>query len=176
MAIQIQLRRDTRANWLSVNPILSEGEIGLELPTGLWKIGDGIRTYSALPYGQPLANIRIDIGDGTNDILNGTTGYSAPLPWSGEIIGWDIVENSPTPNDASISVEIWKDSSANYPPTSADKISASAPITLTNEKIASSMTLTGWTTAVVAGDCIGFQVASTSNTKRVQISLKVLRA
>ncbi len=50
MADRVQLRRDTAANWTAYNPILLEGEIGLELDTDQYKLGDGIHTWSALPY------------------------------------------------------------------------------------------------------------------------------
>ena len=33
MAIRIQLRRDTAANWVSANPALLAGEIGIETDT-----------------------------------------------------------------------------------------------------------------------------------------------
>lgn len=51
MPQKIQLRRDTAANWASNNPILSEGELGLELDTDQFKIGNGVDQWSALPYG-----------------------------------------------------------------------------------------------------------------------------
>lgn len=50
MAVQIQWRRDTAANWTSVNPVLSEGEVGLETDTGKVKVGNGVGTWSALSY------------------------------------------------------------------------------------------------------------------------------
>lgn len=50
MATKIQLRRGTAAHWASVDPILAEGEIGLELDTGKRKIGDGVQAWTALPY------------------------------------------------------------------------------------------------------------------------------
>lgn len=50
MANRIQLRRDTSTNWTSVNPILSQGELGVELNTGKFKIGNGITAWAALPY------------------------------------------------------------------------------------------------------------------------------
>lgn len=46
----IQVRRDTAANWTSVNPILSAGEIGFETNTGKFKFGNGSSTWTALPY------------------------------------------------------------------------------------------------------------------------------
>jgi hypothetical protein len=50
MAIEIQIRRDTAANWTSVNPILAEGEFGLETDTNQLKIGDGVLAWTALAY------------------------------------------------------------------------------------------------------------------------------
>jgi len=46
----IKLRRDTAANWTSVNPILAEGEVGLETDTSQQKIGDGVTAWNNLPY------------------------------------------------------------------------------------------------------------------------------
>lgn len=51
MADRIQLRRDTAANWAAVDPVLADGEIGLEQDTGQFKLGNGVSTYTALPYG-----------------------------------------------------------------------------------------------------------------------------
>jgi len=50
MAVQLQLRHDTAANWTSVNPILAQGEIGVELATNKFKIGNGTSTWTALAY------------------------------------------------------------------------------------------------------------------------------
>lgn len=50
MAQQIQLRRDTAANWTSINPVLASGEIGVETDTGKLKIGNGASAWSALAY------------------------------------------------------------------------------------------------------------------------------
>jgi hypothetical protein len=47
---KIQVRRDTAANWTSVNPTLSAGEIGLETDTGKFKFGTGAATWTSLPY------------------------------------------------------------------------------------------------------------------------------
>lgn len=52
MAERIQFRRDISANWASVNPVLSQGEIGLNLTTGQYKIGDGSTAWNSLPYGS----------------------------------------------------------------------------------------------------------------------------
>jgi hypothetical protein len=46
----IQLRRDTAANWTSVNPTLAAGEIGFETDTSRFKIGTGSAAWTALNY------------------------------------------------------------------------------------------------------------------------------
>jgi hypothetical protein len=50
MATKIQLRRDSSANWTSLNPTLSEGEVGFEINTGRFKIGNGSSLWSSLEY------------------------------------------------------------------------------------------------------------------------------
>ena len=46
MAIRIQLRRDTAANWTSTNPTLRAGEFGIETDTLKFKIGNGSEAFS----------------------------------------------------------------------------------------------------------------------------------
>ena len=55
MPTQIQLRRGTASGWSSENPILAQGEIGIETDdltsTSIpYKIGDGVNTWDNLPY------------------------------------------------------------------------------------------------------------------------------
>ena len=47
---KLLLRRDTYANWISINPVLAQGEIGFESDTGGMKIGDGIHDWNNLGY------------------------------------------------------------------------------------------------------------------------------
>ena len=54
MADRIQQRRDTKARWTQFNPILLEGEVGYELDTDQYKVGDGVNAWNSLPYrGDP---------------------------------------------------------------------------------------------------------------------------
>lgn len=46
----IKFRRDTSANWTSVNPIPAQGEPCYETDTGKLKIGNGSDNYTSLPY------------------------------------------------------------------------------------------------------------------------------
>lgn len=46
----VQLRRGTAAAWTAKNPILAEGEQGLEMDTQKFKIGNGVTRWVSLPY------------------------------------------------------------------------------------------------------------------------------
>lgn len=48
--MQILFRRGTAALWATDNPVLGQGERGLETDTGLWKTGDGVTYWNSLPY------------------------------------------------------------------------------------------------------------------------------
>ena len=52
MGVKILLRNDVSTIWTSVNPILGQGEIGIESDTRKLKIGDGILTWNLLNYYQ----------------------------------------------------------------------------------------------------------------------------
>lgn len=54
MSYTIRIRRDSAANWSSLNPILEEGELGHELDTLQMKIGDGVTAWNDLDY-LPMA-------------------------------------------------------------------------------------------------------------------------
>ena len=48
MATIIQVRRGTAAQWTSVNPVLHDGEYGLETDTKRVKVGDGVTAWNSL--------------------------------------------------------------------------------------------------------------------------------
>lgn len=74
MADQIQLRGDTAANWASTNPVLAEREIAITTDgdSPQFKVGDGVKTWSALPY-----------------MLKGETGAAGHS--AGEVMGFTLV-------------------------------------------------------------------------------------
>lgn len=46
----VRLSRNNKAQWTSLNPILSEQEIGFETDTKLFKIGNGVTSWNNLAY------------------------------------------------------------------------------------------------------------------------------
>jgi len=45
-----QLRRGTTAQWAAKNPVLSNGEPGIDMNKNNFKIGDGLTRWSDLPF------------------------------------------------------------------------------------------------------------------------------
>lgn len=109
-------------------------------------------------------------------ILNGggsvlTTGIAGDLeiPFAGVITAVRLFADQ----SGSIVVDIWKDTYANYPPTIADTIVASAPPTISTALKSQDTTLTGWTTSVSAGDILRFNINSVSSITRCTVSLTI---
>lgn len=102
----IQMRRGSAAAWTAANPILAAGEAGFETDTGQFKLGDGVKNWTALSYigadkalaghthttaqisdastvGRALmtaasaTEARADIGAGTSNLVIGTTSTTA---------------------------------------------------------------------------------------------------
>lgn len=73
MAVQIQLRNDTAANWTSANPTLAQGEMGIENDTNRYKIGDGSTAWNSLSYSSlPATALTASTIDAKGDLLAGT--------------------------------------------------------------------------------------------------------
>jgi hypothetical protein len=57
MATRIQIRRDTEANWNSIDPVLAQGELGLNLNNNKIKLGNGVDSWTELEYNPFAASI-----------------------------------------------------------------------------------------------------------------------
>lgn len=68
MAIRIQLRRGTAAEWQAVDPILAAAEAGFERDTGKLKFGDGVTAWNSLEYAAMTpAEVAAAIADAVGD-------------------------------------------------------------------------------------------------------------
>ena len=71
MAVQIQFRRGTAAEWTAANTVLAEGELGLETDTTYYKIGNGSTAWTSLAYGT-IAGVPSNNSITSAMIVNGT--------------------------------------------------------------------------------------------------------
>ena len=90
--LALLLRRDTFANWNSINPILADGEMGIEKGSGQYKIGNGITRWIDLPYGG-IAGGKGEKGDQGDQGLKGDQGDVGPAVSS---MPWSLVTDKPT--------------------------------------------------------------------------------
>jgi hypothetical protein len=121
MAIRIQLRRDTAANWTSTNPVLRAGEFGIETDTLKFKIGNGSSTWTQITtYANVTSSgLTTSLGDYILSSNQGTPGGPAELNSSGDLL---VPENS---------IILWDDADYTYQTTvSATQPTANRTITL----------------------------------------------
>ena len=112
MADRIQFRRDTAERWQTINPILQEGELGIETDTRFTKVGDGVHAWNDLQYSTAVHNITSELGTSENLVMtqkgvkdaldkikeDGKTGYLGAL---GE---WQAVGNNKTKVNSAMSL------------------------------------------------------------------------
>lgn len=151
-ATAIGLKQDTLASGTNIKTINSQSLLG----SGNIDVAGTAGTTTVFFSGE--SNIAI------------TAGEKQPLivcPVAGTIVGWRMTAYPAT----TAAVSIWKANNAR--PTVANVITASAPPTLTASAIASSTTLTGWTTAVAAGDAFVINVDSNSAATSIYVALEI---
>ena len=78
MASQIQLRRDTAANWTSANPTLAQGEFGIESNTLKAKLGNGTTAWNSLAYFGTVSTL-----DAIGDVTISSAATGQVLQWNG---------------------------------------------------------------------------------------------
>ena len=126
-------------NLNGADPTASAGKV-----LGVWQkdpTPGGIDPTTGYPYynvsvevPNPVGIVGITIDGGGSVPTTGIKGF-IQCPYSGTITGWAIVADQ----SGSASLDIWKASSSAPPsaptiPTSANKISASAPVALSDRK------------------------------------------
>lgn len=73
MAVQLQMRRGTTAEWTAADPTLANGEWGLDTTTKEYYIGDGSTAWSNLtPASLPSTAVSVNEIDAVGDLLYGS--------------------------------------------------------------------------------------------------------
>lgn len=142
----------------------------LEVNSSKLRVKDGGITVAKLATAVKTLTVSFVIDGGGQAI---TTGIKGDL-----VIDFDFTIKQVTllaDQSGSIVIDLWKDTYANYPPTNADSICASAKPTISSATKSQDSTLTGWTVNGSAGDIIRINVDSITTCTRVLVSLKVER-
>jgi hypothetical protein len=109
--------------------------------------------------------------DGGGSVLSTGVAGDLEIPFGCTITAATLLADQ----TGSVVVDIWADAYANYPPTIADSIVASAPPTISSGVKSQDTTLTGWTTSLAANSTLRFNVNSVSAITRLTVALAVTK-
>lgn len=122
----------------------------------------------AVAFEDDEAGVNFIIDGGESAITTGVKG-DVEMPFAGVITAARLFADQ----TGSIVIDIFKDTFANFPPTVADTITASAKPTISSGVKDEDATLTGWTTTFAKGDILRFNVDSITTIERCTVSLSV---
>lgn len=145
MATQIQLRRGSSTQWSSTNPTLMQGEIGAEINTGRFKIGDGTGSWNSLPYSSDATTGSIDwftiaASDETTNLATGGGKVYFRMPYTATLLDVRSSVNT-APSGSTIIVDINISGSAASGSVLGTKLSID-PLEKTSVTAASQATIT----------------------------------
>ena len=122
---------------------------------------------------QKTRAITVIFGTGSAAIAAGLKTFVS-CPYTGTITAARLLAVDAAVTSGSVVIDVWKATYAAAPPTVANTITASAKPTLSGATKSEDTTLTGWTTAVTAGDVFGFVVDSASLVTQVALQLTIV--
>jgi hypothetical protein len=113
------------------------------------------------PATAQLHSVTVSLDGGGVAIVTGAVGIFPTAAYACTINRVDISADQ----SGSITIDVWK--AAGAIPTSGNKISASAPLTLSSAQLSQNGSLTGWSTSVASGDVFGFTVVTAATVQKV---------
>lgn len=141
----------------------------IELGAGLEMDGTRLNVTSG---GTTTGTVGVVIDGQGSVITTGVKGFVS-VPVACTITAARLLSIDAAATAGDLVIDVWKDTYANFPPTDADSITASAPPTLAGANRSEDTTLTGWTTGITAGDVLGFNVDSVATVTRILLQLTV---
>lgn len=147
---------------------------GTDVPVADGGTGSSTASGARSNLGVNKKIIQCVIDGGGSTITTGFKDYSPRIAEAHTITKVTVlsIDSAGPATSCSITVDVWADTYTNFPPTSADKISASAPATLSSATKSEDSTLTGWTTSIAADSVYGFSVASVTGAKKVLVQIE----
>lgn len=124
-----------------------------------------------------ITTLNVDAGSGQQHVITFVISGGGTAIVTGGLASFPTADFTCTINrtdisadqSGSITVDIWKKAGAI--PGSGDKISASAPVTLSSAQLNQNGSISGWTTAVTTGDVFGGTVASAATVQAVTVQI-----
>jgi hypothetical protein len=150
---------------------LSAERVATDTATITWDFGTAGQAKANV-VSAPRTGVLILTIDGSGSVL--TTGVKGfiRIPVACTLTSWTLLSTDAAATSGSIVIDVWKDTYANYPPTNADSITNANEPTLSSANKAEDTDITNWTTtAVSAGDVIGFNVDSVTTLTKVTLHI-----
>ena len=172
--------------------------------TGVQQVASGNHTHAQLHDAATVAgngitltgqNISLNIGTGAAQISSGNHNHTTSgslgivIDGAGSVISAGVKGYLKVPYDCTITsseivaketgsiiIDIWRDTYANFPPTDADSITASATPTLSSAQKSQDLTLTNWAASLTGGHYLAFNVDSATTVTQATLTLNVRRS
>jgi hypothetical protein len=160
---------DPQLGWLLENaPMGPTGATGSQGAQGSVGVTGATGAQGATGAATTTRDLIVSIDGGGAAIAANTTVWFQ-VNYACTIQSWTLLADQ----SGSVTLDVWRDSYSNFPPTVADTITASAKPSISSATKNTSSTLTGWTTSVSAGDILKINVDSCTTIQRVVLILKV---
>lgn len=127
--------------------------------------------WMLLAAGHAITQIAYIMEGNAFELTTGIKGPGLPIYFACTILEVTLLA-APA---GSVVLDIWKDTYGSYPPTDADSITAAAPMTLVSSDKTTNTSLTGWTTALAAGDVLRFNIDSIALIRSLTVGFKLER-
>jgi hypothetical protein len=148
--------------------LLESAPMGASGPTGAQGSVGATGAQGAQGAATTTRDLIMSIDGGGSAIAANTTVWFQ-VNYACTIQSWTLLADQ----SGSVTLDVWRDSYSNFPPTVADTITASAKPSISSATKNTSSTLTGWTASISAGDILKINVDSCTTIQRVVLILKV---
>ena len=125
---------------------------------------------AGVPGSSGPGSFGVSIEGGGSVITPGVKGYVS-IPYNCTITGWALIADQ----EGDLVIDVWKNTYENYPPIAADSITGLDTPALVGSIKNQNLTVMAWSTAILAGDIIGFNVVTATNITRAHLTIYVLK-
>jgi hypothetical protein len=139
---------------------------------GAWTLTGNIRGPAGVNADKTVQNVGTFFeNQGSPLIASDATIVTYHVPFAGTIVGCVILTDGGPGN---CQFDIWKAALSNhYPPVVGDSIVDAHKPSITGGQSFQDTTLTGWTTAVAAGDVLAFKLESSTTFTEISVALQI---